>query len=66
MELIPHERLKRMSAMISGAIAFYETDGDDILKILRQLKARSDHRHGNNRRFPLLAQAPDGSLRQRG
>ena len=35
MELIPHEQLKRMSAMISGAIAFYEIDGDDILKILR-------------------------------
>ena len=35
MELIPHEKLKRMSAMISGAIAFYEIDGDDILKILR-------------------------------
>ena len=34
MELIPHERLKRMSAMISGAIAFYEIDGDDILNIL--------------------------------
>ena len=35
MELIPHERLKRMSAMISGAIAFYEIEGDQILKVLR-------------------------------
>ena len=35
MELIPHERLKRMSAMISGAITFYEIDGDEILKVLR-------------------------------
>ena len=35
MELIPHERLKRMSAMISGAITFYEIEGDEILKVLR-------------------------------
>ena len=35
MELIPHEKLKRMSAMISGAIAFYEIEGDQILKVLR-------------------------------
>ena len=35
MELIPHERLKRLSAMISGAITFYEIDGDEILKVLR-------------------------------
>ena len=35
MELIPHERLKRMSAMVSGAITFYEIDGDEILKVLR-------------------------------
>ena len=36
MELIPHEKLKRMSAMISGAIAFYETDGDMIIQGLIQ------------------------------
>ena len=35
MELIPQERLKRMSAMISGAITFYEIEGDEILKVLR-------------------------------
>ena len=35
MELFPHERLKRMSAMISGAITFYEIDGNEILKVLR-------------------------------
>ena len=38
MELIAHERLKRMSAMISGAISFYETDGDEIIHVLRQQK----------------------------
>ena len=38
MELIAHERLKRMSAMISGAIAFYEIDGDEIIQVLRQQK----------------------------
>ena len=36
MELIPHEKLKRMSAMISGAIAFYETDGDLIIQGLKR------------------------------
>ena len=36
MELIPHERLKRMSAMISGAISFYETDGDMIIQGLKR------------------------------
>ena len=36
MELIPHEKLKRMSAMISGTIAFYETDGDMIIQGLKQ------------------------------
>ena len=36
MELIAHERLKRMSAMISGAIAFYEMEGDEIIQGLRQ------------------------------
>ena len=36
MELIAHERLKRMSAMISGAIAFYEIEGDEIIQGLRQ------------------------------
>jgi len=35
MELIPHEKLKRMNAMIHGAITFYEIDGDEILKVLR-------------------------------
>ena len=35
MELIPHEKLKRMSVMISGAIAFYETDGDMIIQGLK-------------------------------
>ena len=35
MELIPHEKLKRMNAMIYGAIAFYEIEGDQILKVLR-------------------------------
>ena len=38
MELIAHEQLKRMSAMISGAISFYETDGDEIIHVLRQQK----------------------------
>ena len=38
MELIPHERLKRMSAMISGAILFYETDGDMIIQGLKRQK----------------------------
>ena len=36
MELIPHEKLKRMSAMISGAISFYETDGDIIIQGLKR------------------------------
>ena len=36
MELIAHERLKRMSAIISGAIAFYEIEGDEIIQGLRQ------------------------------
>ena len=36
MELIAHEQLKRMSAMISGAIAFFEIEGDEILRMLRQ------------------------------
>ena len=36
MELIPHEKLKRMSAMISGAISFYETDGDMIIQHLKR------------------------------
>ena len=36
MELIAHERLKRMSAMISGAITFYEIEGDEIIQGLRQ------------------------------
>ena len=36
MELIPHEKLKRMSAMISGAISFYETDGDMIIQGLKR------------------------------
>ena len=36
MELIPHERLKRMSAMISGIISFYETDGDVIIQALKR------------------------------
>ena len=36
MELIPHEKLKRISAMISGVIAFYETDGDMIIHGLKQ------------------------------
>lgn len=35
MELIPHEKLKRMNAMIHGAIVFYEIEGDQILKVLR-------------------------------
>ena len=36
MELIAHERLKRMNAMIAGAIAFYEIEGDEIIQGLRQ------------------------------
>ena len=36
MELIPHEKLKRMSSMISGAISFYETDGDLIIQGLKR------------------------------
>ena len=36
MELIPHEKLKCMSAMISGAISFYETDGDMIIQGLKR------------------------------
>ena len=36
MELIPHEKLTRMSAMISGAISFYETDGDMIIQGLKR------------------------------
>ena len=36
MELIAHERLKRMNVMIAGAIAFYEIEGDEIIQGLRQ------------------------------
>ena len=36
MELIVHERFKRMSAMIAGAIAFYEIEGDEINEGRRQ------------------------------
>ena len=36
MELIPHEKQKRMSAMLSGAISCYETDGDLIIQGLKR------------------------------